>query len=143
MTSEAHLTYRWYQAMNVPWAGDIWLSRVRARRSSVLQGNLSMLQHYHCAYQTTDFPWLLLFREFVSNLCSAVMCFIPHWIHPSSTLPPDCCALTSVLQGCSACMQSHTGDCTDLETSSLSHCKDSAWRNIFLGLPVSLPTLCC
>lgn len=44
----------------------------------------------------------------------------PHWIHPSSTFPPECCALTSVLQDCSACMQSHTCDCTDLETSSLS-----------------------
>lgn len=106
--------------MTVLWPGDICLRRVKACSSSVLQGTLSMLQHYHCAYQRTDFPWQSLFHVFVSNLCSAVMCFLPQWIHPSSTLSPDCCALTSVLQGCSACMQSHTNDCADLKTSSLS-----------------------
>lgn len=117
MTSEAHLTYRWYQAMSVFWAGYIWLGRVRPCHSSVLQVLCP-------CYSTITVPirQLILHGSHSSMglfLIFAVQLF-PHWIHPSSTLPPDCCALTSVRQDCSACMQSHTGDCTDLETSSLS-----------------------
>lgn len=99
MASETHLTQRWYQARSVPWAGHIWLRRVIACPSSALQGNLSMLQcwHYQHRYRTTDFPRRLLFHGFVSNLCSAVVCFLCHWSYPASTPPPHCCALTSVL----------------------------------------------
>lgn len=137
MTSEAHLTYRWYQAMSVFWAGYIWLGRVRPCHSSVLQGTLSMLQHYHCAYQATDSPWQSLFHGFVSNLCSAVIPPLdpPKFHPPTWLLCPDLCSAGLFCMHAKPHWWLHRP-----WNVFLIHCKGSAWSNIFLGLPQFLPS---